>query len=230
MKDATQPMTILERLKVGTKASSDTDLGRKLGVGQQSISNARNLNKVPDSWIHKAAEGFGLSADWLLFGEGAMYRTEAPPPPPVEAMVQEPLRLSSKERKLPVIGLAACSLKGWYNTGSLALSVSVPIEYATPAMFAVLAVGMSMQPGGIRQGHVALCDPDVPPEAEQPVFIKKKDGTASIKLYRGQNEQWLILQGWLDPSEDGTQKAYTEQLALDTVAQIASVVMVRIRS
>lgn len=63
---------IIERLKLGSKAKSDTDLARKLGVSQQAISGARINNKVPDSWIRIAAEKFALSMDWLLFNVGTM--------------------------------------------------------------------------------------------------------------------------------------------------------------
>lgn len=74
MEDTTNAKEILERLRQGTSTDSDTDLGRKLGVGQQSVSNARKAGKVPDSWIRKAAEDYGLSADYLLFGIGPMQR------------------------------------------------------------------------------------------------------------------------------------------------------------
>ena len=74
MEDTTKAGVILDRLKEGAGAKSDSDLARQLGVGQTSVSNARISGKVPDSWIRKAAEQFNLSADWLLFGAGNMYR------------------------------------------------------------------------------------------------------------------------------------------------------------
>ena len=70
MEHTTSPGAVLDRLKQATTAKSDTDLARILGVTQQSVSNARANNKVPDSWIRIAAQKYGLSADWLLFSVG----------------------------------------------------------------------------------------------------------------------------------------------------------------
>lgn len=72
MEDETSAGAILDRLRIGANAKSDAELGRKLGVGQQSVSNARNSGKVPDAWIRKAATELGISADWVLTGIGSM--------------------------------------------------------------------------------------------------------------------------------------------------------------
>ena len=72
MEDETNVSGILDRLRLGTNAKSDVELGRKLGVGQQSVSNARASGKVPDAWLRKAVTELGLSADWLLLGVGSM--------------------------------------------------------------------------------------------------------------------------------------------------------------
>ena len=77
MEDTTSAKGILERLRQGTGAKSDSELGRMVGVSQQAIYNARNGNKLPDAWVRRAAQQFNLSMDWLYFGEGNMYRTGA---------------------------------------------------------------------------------------------------------------------------------------------------------
>lgn len=74
MEDTTSAKRILERLRQGTGAKSDSELGRMVGVSQQAIYNARNGNKLPDAWVRRAAQQFNLSADWLYFGDGHMYR------------------------------------------------------------------------------------------------------------------------------------------------------------
>lgn len=73
MKEPTSPDMILDRLREGMAAKSDSELARKLGISQQSISSARTKDRVPDSWVRAAAERFHLSADWLLFGVGNMF-------------------------------------------------------------------------------------------------------------------------------------------------------------
>ncbi len=80
MEDTTSAKQILDRLKQGTGARSDTELGHMLGLAQQSVYNARANDKIPDSWIRKAAERFNLSADWLFFGVGKMASNQTPAP------------------------------------------------------------------------------------------------------------------------------------------------------
>ena len=73
MKNSSYADMILDRLREGVDAKSDSDLARKLGVSQQSISSARTKERVPNSWVRLAAERFNLSADWLLFGIGSRH-------------------------------------------------------------------------------------------------------------------------------------------------------------
>lgn len=63
---------ILLRLKKALAAKSDSELGRLLGVSQQAVSNAKNNNKLPDSWVRIAAERHDLCMDWIVFGRGPM--------------------------------------------------------------------------------------------------------------------------------------------------------------
>ena len=70
--------SILERLKQGTGARTDSEFARLLGISQQSVSNARNNERVPDSWVRCTAEQFNLSADWLFFGRGTMHVEAGP--------------------------------------------------------------------------------------------------------------------------------------------------------
>lgn len=69
---------VLERLKQGTGARTDSELARLLGISQQSVSNARTHGKVPDSWVRCAAEQYNVNADWLFFGRGSVF--VGPPP------------------------------------------------------------------------------------------------------------------------------------------------------
>lgn len=91
------PPTILDRLREGTEARSDSELARLLGVSQQAVSNARASNKVPDSWVRKAAEQFKLSTDWLFFGWGNKKVTSL-----LGAYGDLPPRRASSEEKIVV--------------------------------------------------------------------------------------------------------------------------------
>ena len=55
---------------------TDTELARVLGIDHSSVAGARKRNNIPPKWIIDVSERFGISADWLLFGDGAMFRAE----------------------------------------------------------------------------------------------------------------------------------------------------------
>ena len=65
---------ILSRLKMTFGVETDTDLAKALDLQQGSISKAKQKRVVPPSWITTVALSRGVSADWLLTGEGEMRR------------------------------------------------------------------------------------------------------------------------------------------------------------
>lgn len=68
------PQEIIDRLKKAINVTSDSDLARLIGVSQQAVSSARK-GKVPEAWARVALSRFGISADWLYTGSGAMLFT-----------------------------------------------------------------------------------------------------------------------------------------------------------
>ena len=79
------------RLWRSVGAKNDSELARALGVIQQTVSAARKRKTIPCSWIIKISENYGISCDWLLYGEGPKYRDQArlnsaQPSPPVEGL------------------------------------------------------------------------------------------------------------------------------------------------
>lgn len=65
---------VLARLKAVFGVETDTDLAKKLDLKQGSISTAKQKKSVPPTWITAVALKHGISADWLLTGEGKMRR------------------------------------------------------------------------------------------------------------------------------------------------------------
>lgn len=66
-----QPLElILTRLKQALGVTTDTALAKALGIKQGSISGAKKKGSIPPSWIIGVATDTGVSADWLLWGEG----------------------------------------------------------------------------------------------------------------------------------------------------------------
>lgn len=242
MEDITEARAVLNRLKLGTNATSDSELARKLGVSQQAIYNARNTNKLPDAWIRKSANNFNLSTDWLYFGVGEVQRASgnfsnkkiehAPPNSaqlPAQIVEQNPWERTPYQ-DVPVLALANCGTTNWYAPDIMALRVRLPIDYPyTPNLFAVLAMGSSMVPEGIRQGFIVFCDPNVKPEPSDVVYIEKKDETASIKKFLKQDGK-IHLQGWKPPDANGNQAPYFEELNNDDVKRIVCIVVVKRKS
>lgn len=225
--------TLAERLRIVRDGRSQAAFAAALGVHKNSVSSYESGKTKPDSeFLARVCGVYGVSPDWLLLGEGAPCREESPAP--VEAV--EPAAAADKAEagsavvSVPVTGLAHCGIEGWYNPSPLALSVSVPPHYSRKGdMLAVIAVGSSMIPDGIREGYVVICDCGREPVRDDAVFVEKLNGSASIKRYVGQDEEWLYLQGWLKPNERGEQRPYSDQLRLASIKRVAPVVFVQRR-
>lgn len=134
---------------------------------------------------------------------------------------------NAKWQEVPVVGLANCGDGSWYTPGNLPLRATMPVDYPyTPNMFAVLAVGTSMQPEGIKQGYVLFCDPSAGIDVGDAVYVEKADGSASVKKYLKNDNGKIHLQGWSEP-KDGTQKPYFEEVAQSQIKRLACVVVVK---
>lgn len=67
-------LSVLERLKLATNSATDSDLADNLKLTKQAIAQAKAKKSIPSSWVQKTATTFTISADWLFFGTGSMYR------------------------------------------------------------------------------------------------------------------------------------------------------------
>ena len=127
---------------------------------------------------------------------------------------------------IPVLGLAACGLKGWFQRDPLSMTAARPGDLLDPEAFAVIAFGQSMVPAGIFEGFVCFCSPRTPAGRGDAVYVERRDGFAGIKVFRAMNDEWLELQGWLDKSH-GKREPYTDRLARSTVRRLAPVIYVK---
>ncbi len=64
---------VIERMKQAAKLGNDSRLARALGVTPQAFSNYRKLGKVSSDMIVKFSEMYGVSVDWLLYGDSEFY-------------------------------------------------------------------------------------------------------------------------------------------------------------
>lgn len=59
----------LDRLLQGAGLRRDSQLAELLDVSPQAVSQARRKGRIPDRWVLKIAAQFGLSTDWIFFGD-----------------------------------------------------------------------------------------------------------------------------------------------------------------
>lgn len=187
----------------------------RLGVEQKSISRYETGDRWPDAaFLATVARAFAVDPGWLLTGSSA------------EAAAPEYPQITPHLEGVLLLGLAECGLRGWYQRDALSVRASRPGDFIDPEGFAVIAVGHSMVPAGIEQGFICYCSPRTSAADGDAIYIERSDGAATLKLYRGREDRWLVLQGWLDP-EEGVQKPFTDRLLLATVRRIAPVIYVK---
>ena len=66
----------MDRLWACLEIRSDADLARILEIKQQSVSSARSRKQLPFVWVVTISEKFGISSDWILFGEEPVLRKD----------------------------------------------------------------------------------------------------------------------------------------------------------
>lgn len=130
-------------------------------------------------------------------------------------------------KKIPLIGMAACGYE-WCREIKTAVSmVAAPPGDDAQELFAVMASGESMRPAGIEEGFVIFCDPTQLPEKDDAIFVERENGTMSLKMFRGTEGIWTILEGWLPPDAQGTQQIYTLREHTSSLVKVAPVIYVK---
>ena len=219
---------------------SGEEFAARLGVNLQTLYRYERGQRTPDvNFIQKVSKLGGVTLNWLLAGTGPGREQTAPPDEPRGRGLWENPRVlspstesdpwkSTRWQEVPVIGLAACDVLGWFNPSPLAFRLPLTVDHPyTPELFAVIAVGESMRPEGIREGFVLYCDPGAPLNKEDVVYLETVDGRASIKKFLERDNERLVVQGWLDPEPDGAQKPFTIKLPTAHVKRLAPVVVVK---
>lgn len=155
------------------------------------------------------SDACGVSLQWLAKGEG-------------DKNVTSPA--STAARSFPVIGLASCGLRNWFSGDQM--SVDAELRLDDPDAFAVMAVGDSLQPDGVRQGFLCFCSPNYSRKPGDIVFAERSDGTAALKRLVSESPEKIVMEGWLPP-EDGEHVAYREEVKASYIRRLATVVYVK---
>lgn len=203
-----------ERLRAIRGELSQEEFGERLATSAQTIGRYERDERSPDAvFLNALMDEFGADVARLIKGEVV----------PAAAATASALGASPA---IPVLGLAECGLRGWYQRDTLSVTASRPGDLVDPEGFAVMAIGQSMVPAGIVQGQLCFCSPRTAPSAGDAIYVERSDGAATLKVYRGTEGEWLVLEGWLDPVA-GRREPYTDRLLLATVKRIAPVIYVK---
>lgn len=65
----------IERMRWAGKLKNDSAIARVVGVTPQALSNYKKKGEIPSDLVLRYSNIFGLSLDWLITGEGEMYRS-----------------------------------------------------------------------------------------------------------------------------------------------------------
>jgi hypothetical protein len=65
---------VFSRIMAAVGTTKAVDVANALGISQQSISGAKSKAKIPEKWLSKISDKYGVSTDWLRTGEGEMRR------------------------------------------------------------------------------------------------------------------------------------------------------------
>lgn len=198
--------SIGDRLRAVRGGMSQDEFAVKLGVHKETIGKYERDKVVPGGDVlARLHEAFGVNINWLLTGKGSR-------------AAEQPHHL------LPVVGLVACGLKGWYEERKLGLMAEAP-GGAPLHSIAVIACGESMIPAGINPGDTVYVDTGRDAESGQIALAELKDGGASIKRLAAIEGDWAVLEGWLPP-EDGEQQPYVDRLRLSHIHRLMPVIAV----
>ena len=197
----------IERIKVIVeKGGGQNAFARQCGLSLGAIQRYLKGGDPTRRALIAMARAAGVSLNWLALG---VEEKQAPVSP----------------HSIPVMGFAECGLRGWYSEVDWRgeRPEFVPTD---PDAFAVIATGQSMVPVGIKPGHVCIVSPNADVERGDPVFIRRKDGTATIKTYVGHDENWVRIRGYLNPDETGAQEPYIEDQRQSNIVTMAPIHMI----
>lgn len=185
------------RIRMLIGGDSVRSCASKWGVPEGSLRQYLGGSEPGLEKVIAIAQAAGVSVEWLATGRLAV----------------------------PVVGLAACGLEGWYQERRLALTAKAP-DGASPRCFAVIATGESMIPVGINPGDAVIVDAGVDAQAGQIALVELMDGSAAIKRFGGYDGEWALLEGWLPP-DDGPQRPYVDRRRRDQINRIIPMVAVQ---
>lgn len=157
MEESTKDLAIFKRLLDAAQAKNPSEFARLMKLSPQAVAKARAKGKIPPAWIPQAARLFGVSTDWLFFGN------ETSEPKFKEHCTSHSTEGYNELVMIPRVNARLCA-----GTGSLETEASVIGMYAfrsdwilrkgNPEKMVLMDItGDSMEPE-IKHGDIVLID------------------------------------------------------------------------
>ena len=140
---------------------SDTAFAKKLNIPQTTVSNMLNRGSEPKGeMLKQIVEKFGVSADWLLTGEGEMFQQDKKlPQTTIKQQHIKTITESVAGRFIPFLDQKASAGSGQelLDVDSCDRFICIPDSAAREDMYAIKVEGDSMYPT-LKNGDVVVCE------------------------------------------------------------------------
>ena len=206
----------LARIYQSLGTEKDSVLAVSLGIKQPSIAAAKKRQQIPGGWIETLAKKHGLNANWLLFGDGSIYRDKTTPGQYKE---EGNLLLDETGAEMQFVPLVEARLSAGH--GSLETSAGIQRQYAfrgsflrrrgNPAHMVLVRVSGDSMAQEIKNDDMVLIDQsqkEVRPGkvyavgVEDMVYLKQVDARPGQVVLSSVNEKYEpIYIDTLDDSE-----------------------------
>lgn len=180
------------------------------GVSLDAITRyLRGDNQPGFLTISKICDAAGVSMHWLATGDGQSEKQNA----------------FQTIRGIPLAGMSEAKDTGWFNPQQS--SVQTTLDLPDPKAFATLVNGQSLIPEGIQPGFVCICSPMMGHAPGDIVHLRRQDGLCTLRIYVGEEKDWLILKAYTDRDEKSIQRPFEDRIKRSMVIEVAPVVFVR---
>lgn len=197
---------VLDRL--GTRRQAADIAGVSLDA---IIRYLRGENQPGFYVVSRLCEAAGISMHWLASGQ--------------EPMENGGYNESGPVRGIPVAGFAESRDNGWFTPQQSTMQVT--LDLPDPNAFATTVHVQSLIPEGVQPGFMCICSPMLRPVTGDIVHLRRQDGLCTLRIFAGQEKEWLVLRAYTDRDEKGQQRAYEDRVKASIITEIAPVVFVR---
>lgn len=173
-------MEISEQLKSirKEKCLTQQELANQLEVSTATIASVENGSRdMPKALMKSLVKKFGIDANWLLTGEGEMFKTGT-------SIVAE--KKSGNEERIPILSQKVSCGPGqvWEHEDNIVEYLDVralsPVLHSRN-VYGFRAIGTSMLGAGIRDGDIVLFNADKDSPVTDGIYVFGLDGDTYCK-------------------------------------------------